>query len=937
MKTPGIILIFLFALPLGAYSQALPNLAELRLGDSFEVEVLIENKKEQLGKGIDILYTRTEKEIFYYFLMLEKVEAGSYHFSSQIRRFRSRYDLVYTSERDKKRDEHRSFDSDFDIPGYPDRKELDFLNQSFTLIVTPEKFTHRIVFKEENRAGRSYVSTVLNPMGIPNHVNALFFVNSQPVNDGNISARIIPPKTFRKVYLSGQISQPLSQKLHFSANQGFGAPAKLSAFDKEVMLNDEGKFTVEYEINEARFIYLFHFDQENKGFGNDKQVSFPIYIEPGDEVELFLNTVQPDSLSFKGQNSAKYRSFHQFAMAFLGTNADSWQRIVPFTSPNYRFDNMGRIKSSPIDLNYETRRYNEILRYLEGEKSAMGESLYQRLKAETVFSFARKKLASKNGSLPGLELDDLNIEGLSLSGERDHHLDKFGLDLASVISSQSYSDFLKDHLYANMQLLHSKDIVQLPGRMQSYHFVRFAYRDFALLSLMKKIILDDLKVYENSLGFSLNSTHTNKPELALIIQDFLSICNYQPYVDEVKNELGRIEGLQKGNEAPDMHLDKDKRLSDYLGEKIILILFRKMEDPAIQEFKALQKQYPELKFIFVNTNPFKKKFEDERKDKAFPTELYHSPGYGYSEERPYLYSGFRNFVHYMIDQDGKLWGSASSIVNFDVFEHEIGALDLYQPNGLIQFYERRKKTLIQAFWWISGIFNLYLIYFLFYLRPKRKREIMHRERIETELRAIRSQMNPHFLFNSLSSVQNLINQADPERANYYLSRFSQLVRKVLNHSEQAMVPLADELKVVDLYCELEALRFKFEYQIETDPSIDVQLTEVPSMLIQPYVENAVRHGIAMQGGSGMIRILVKEEAGFIRVEIEDNGMGIRKHMQEVAGKKEKSGFGLRLSEERIEKINERYKLNIVVAIYDRRDDAEVSHGTRVVIKIPQEV
>ncbi|MEL6252196.1 MAG: histidine kinase, partial [Bacteroidota bacterium] len=270
------------------------------------------------------------------------------------------------------------------------------------------------------------------------------------------------------------------------------------------------------------------------------------------------------------------------------------------------------------------------------------------------------------------------------------------------------------------------------------------------------------------------------------------------------------------------------------------------------------------------------------------------------------------------------------------FKVELEQLSAFQPNEFMLSYQKNKKTIIQIFWWISGLFNLYLLYFLFYQRPKRKREKLKAERIETELRAIRSQMNPHFLFNSLSSVQNLINQADPERANYYLSRFSQLVRKVLNHSEQAMVPLADELKVVDLYCELEALRFKFEYQIETDPEIDVQLTEVPSMLIQPYVENAVRHGIAMQAGSGRIRVLVKEEDGYIKIEVEDNGMGIRKHMQEVAEKSEKSGFGLRLSEDRIEKINERYNLNIGVAIYDRRDEPEVSHGTRVIINIPQE-
>ncbi|MEM6806197.1 MAG: ATP-binding protein, partial [Bacteroidota bacterium] len=165
---------------------------------------------------------------------------------------------------------------------------------------------------------------------------------------------------------------------------------------------------------------------------------------------------------------------------------------------------------------------------------------------------------------------------------------------------------------------------------------------------------------------------------------------------------------------------------------------------------------------------------------------------------------------------------------------------------------------------------------------------------------------------------------------------SQLVRKVLNHSEQALIPLEEELKVVDLYCELEALRFKFEYKIEVDPEIDAQLTEVPSMLIQPYVENAVRHGIAMQAGQGFIGVFIRKKSEQIEVEILDNGMGIRKHQKERVNHIEKSGFGLRLSEERIQKINERYGMEISCEIQDRRDDREPGHGTRVLIRIPME-
>lgn len=942
MKSSGIFLILFLGISLQLAAQAIPDVAQLKIGDSLAVEILIQKKHQQIKKDASLFYTKEEKEIFDYSLVLLGEEAGVYKFQTSIRRFRSKYDLDYAEERDKKREEHRSFDSSFDVPGYPDRKELTFLNQAFELLVYPEKFSHQILLPEELEGeSAQFASTSLNPQGIQNHISSIFLVKSQPIDKGSITARRISPMPLQKVRIKGSISQALSGELLFSGKQGYGAPSTLSPYDRKIALNESGEFELEYEIKEGRFIYLFHHHPELKDNSHEAQISFPLYIEPGDEVEISIDGQAGDELIFGGKSANKYRAFHEFSLKYLGSNTDYWQRILPFPGLSYSLESNGEFKPIKQDQAYLEAQYKSMLTFLEAKKQELGHGLYQRMKAETIYSYARRMIATHRPFPNKASLKLHANEGLTLSDNKEYYLDSMGLDLKAVIQSHAYTDYLYEHLAANIQFLISKDIVRLPGRMQAYHFARFAYRDFALLSLLKRNILSDLRVAESSLNFKTPQEQAGEDdilneELNLIIKDFLAICSYQPYVEEVQRELERIRRFRKGQMAPDMALGEGIRLSDYAGQKRALIMFRELSESKLSMLQDLQKQYPDIQFIFINTLPFQQAFEDETKDKVYPGGLFYLPAYGSSAERPYHYSGFRGYKFFLIDQHGEFWGSELSRLQEKAFKAEVEELAAFQPNELMLFYERNQKSITQIFWWTSGLFNLLLLYFLFYLRPKRKRERLKAQRIETELRAIRSQMNPHFLFNSLSSVQNLINQAEPERANYYLSRFSQLVRKVLNHSEQAMVPLADELKVVDLYCELEALRFKFEYQIETDPNIDVQLTEVPSMLIQPYVENAVRHGIAMQAGSGRIRISVKEASGFIRIEVEDNGMGIRKHMQEVEGKTEKSGFGLRLSEERIEKINERYNLNIAVAIYDRRDDEEVNHGTRVVINIPME-
>lgn len=194
-----------------------------------------------------------------------------------------------------------------------------------------------------------------------------------------------------------------------------------------------------------------------------------------------------------------------------------------------------------------------------------------------------------------------------------------------------------------------------------------------------------------------------------------------------------------------------------------------------------------------------------------------------------------------------------------------------------------------------------VILLFIFLRQRRKtrREKAAREKLDLELGYIRSQLNPHFVFNALSSIQGLVNSNKIEAANRYLSDFGTLLRDSLAVSEKVTTPLAQEIRILDTYLLLEQLRFGFRYEITTDPHLPAGITEIPAFLLQPLVENAVKHGVSGLRGDGWIRIAFsRENANFI-AEVTDNGAGWE---QSVAT--ETMGYGLRLTSERIRLLNQ---------------------------------
>ena len=208
----------------------------------------------------------------------------------------------------------------------------------------------------------------------------------------------------------------------------------------------------------------------------------------------------------------------------------------------------------------------------------------------------------------------------------------------------------------------------------------------------------------------------------------------------------------------------------------------------------------------------------------------------------------------------------------------------------------------------SALILLFTGIFLYtYVQKKKIQNIQSEAALKQsvlELKSLQAQLNPHFVFNSLNSIQGLMNTGKIEAANQYLSEFSMLMRATLNDSEKVFSTIASEIKKLEQYLNLEQLRFGFTYSITTNESINISSTEIPTLLLQPIAENAIKHGIAEMASKGTIDIHFSQNNSTLIVTIADNGKGFNND-------ENKEGYGLKLTAERIKLINTIYKDSFV--------------------------
>ena len=223
------------------------------------------------------------------------------------------------------------------------------------------------------------------------------------------------------------------------------------------------------------------------------------------------------------------------------------------------------------------------------------------------------------------------------------------------------------------------------------------------------------------------------------------------------------------------------------------------------------------------------------------------------------------------------------------------------------------------------------------LRSKERLEAMNHKLSDLTQKNLRSQMNPHFIFNTLNSIQYYVFQNDKMASNNYMTKFAKLIRKTLENSEHPAIPISEELDALKLYLELESLRFKekFNWTIHIDEEIDTYMYKIPTMLIQPFVENAIGHGLMNKIGKGSIQVEMKLGEECILCSIEDDGIGREKAMEIKNNKKENHrSLGTSITESRLRLVNSLYGKNMKVAYTDKKDEKGIGSGTRVEICIP---
>ncbi len=317
---------------------------------------------------------------------------------------------------------------------------------------------------------------------------------------------------------------------------------------------------------------------------------------------------------------------------------------------------------------------------------------------------------------------------------------------------------------------------------------------------------------------------------------------------------------------------------------------------------------------------------------------------GFTKPRSYQYAYRINDGDWIDLRDPKL-----------LFSSMVGADFTVQLSAANQQGERMREPLtididiIRPLWmetWFQMIAVVFVAFLIYLAYRRRVHNIRERESLQTEynrklaeveMSALRAQMNPHFLFNCLNSIKFFIINNETEQASDYLTKFSRLIRLILSNSKSEVIPLSNELEALRLYVELEALRFdqQFNFRLKVDETVQTEFIEVPPMVIQPFVENAIWHGLLHKEGQGNLRVSVAIENNDLICEVEDDGIGreCAAALKSKSATREKS-MGMDITRNRLTHMKQSGEGGRRLEVFDLTSATGSPSGTLVRIRIP---
>lgn len=259
-----------------------------------------------------------------------------------------------------------------------------------------------------------------------------------------------------------------------------------------------------------------------------------------------------------------------------------------------------------------------------------------------------------------------------------------------------------------------------------------------------------------------------------------------------------------------------------------------------------------------------------------------------------------------------------------------------EPDSIFIVIERPfTSTVLYYLLVIAGLLVVVSLVLILILREQKRRARLNHDLLLMQQQLLRTQMNPHFIFNSLLAIQNFVYKNEPSQAARYLSRFAKLIRLILNSSRKEYITLEEEVEFLTYYLELQKLRFKqrFEYRFEIDEKIQADQVYIPPMLAQPFIENAIEHGLKDISHQGILRINFYQERNELVFKVEDNGIGIYHSLSEKERKVDAhESLGQQITYERLRLLNKRAK-KVSYSIEELKDEQGVIHGTRITFRI----
>lgn len=434
-------------------------------------------------------------------------------------------------------------------------------------------------------------------------------------------------------------------------------------------------------------------------------------------------------------------------------------------------------------------------------------------------------------------------------------------------------------------------------------------------------------------NMAISEKENNKEDLAAGYSQMAAVNIEENNIPKAEENLNNAYKISK-EEAPQQALVINQKLTDLYVEnknfdKAIEVKKKVLKEDFVKEnSKKEVEQIQELADIYIKKDDPKEAINLLKKSYAIALEKGHTLEAQKSVKRlDSLYQVSKNIDESIVlyrDFLGKLPDLVSkdkSLVDEKILEDTEQKIQQLEEEKKLKDELIRKKNLFNYSLIGALIILMSLVFFIF--RTLNRVQIKNKK---IALQSLRREMNPHFIFNSLNSVNHFIATNNELEANQYLTKFSKLMRGVMENSTEDFIPFQQELDLLQNYLALEKTRFadKFDFDIEVDESLNTQSLKVPGMLVQPFLENAVWHGLRYRTAKGFLKLKFEKSSENLKITIEDNGIGIEESKkQKTEHQKTRKGRGMKNTLERIALLNDLYKQNIECKITDKADSQGV--------------